>query len=68
MNNWTVFMVYREKVEVIEKEEWITYRGSINKYAELVAEYIEKMMKKDTDRIGNILKEIIEEDKQGIAI
>ena len=42
LGNWLFFIEYREKVEVMEKEEWMTFRGNLNQYADLVSEYLSK--------------------------
>lgn len=39
LGNWVFFMEYKEEVEKLEKEEWITFRGNLNKYADLVHDY-----------------------------
>lgn len=39
MGNWLLFMEYRAEIEKLEKEEWITFRGNLNKYADIVSEY-----------------------------
>lgn len=42
LGNWIFFMVYRSEVEQYEKEEWLTFRGSLNKYVDLITDFVNK--------------------------
>ena len=43
LGNWIVFMDFRNQVEVLEKEEWMTFRGTLFKYADLITEFEDKI-------------------------
>ena len=42
LGNWIIFMNFRTQVEELEKEEWMTFRGTLYKYSDIVNEFSEK--------------------------
>lgn len=39
LGKWLFFMEYRAQIEPFEREEWVTFRGSLNKYVDVVNDY-----------------------------
>ena len=39
LGNWVIFMEFRSRIEAIETEEWMTFRGTLYKYSDLINEY-----------------------------
>ena len=69
LGNWLFFIEYREKVEVMEKEEWMTFRGNLNQYADLVSEYLSKSKElQNVDQIAKLIREVLEDNSQGVIL
>ena len=48
-------MNFRNKVEELEKEEWMTFRGTLFKYADIVNEFSEKVKEAGGDSTSKFL-------------
>lgn len=60
LGNWVFFMEFRSEVEKYETEEWITFRGNLNKYAELVNDFISKAKQlKNMDQVAHLIKDVL---------
>jgi hypothetical protein len=69
LGNWLFFMQYRDAVEQLEPEEWITFRGNLNRYADLVTEYSAKAKEiAQVDQVAKLIREVLEENRQTIAL
>jgi hypothetical protein len=69
MGNWIFFIEYRNEVENFFNEEWIVFRLSLNKYANVVNDYIEKSKKIEAaDSVSKFLKEMLEDDREGLNL
>lgn len=65
MGNWLFFIEYRGEIEKFFDEEWIVFRLSLNKYANVVNDYIEKSKKIEiNDSVSKFLKEMMEDDRE----
>ena len=69
LGNWLLFIEFKGKVEQMEKEEWMTFRGNLNGYAEVVAEYLGKAKElTNLDRIAKLIKEVLEDNQQEVVL
>lgn len=69
MGNWLFFIEYRNEVEKFFNEEWIVFRLSLNKYANVVHDYSEKAKKIETmDAVSKFLKELMEDDRETLNL
>ena len=57
LGNWLFFMKYRAEVEVMEPQEWMTFRGTLNQYVDLVSEYLAKSKElANLDKVAKLIK------------
>lgn len=69
LGNWIFFILYRAEVEQYEKEEWLTFRGTLNKYVDIVNDYIVKAKSlTNVDQIAKFIREVLEDNKQAVPL
>lgn len=69
LGNWIFFMIYRAEVEKYEKEEWLTFRGSLNKYVDLITDFVNKSKSLvNMDQIAKFIREVLEDNKQAVPL
>ena len=68
LGNWIIFMDFRNKVEELEKQEWMTFRGTLFKYADIVNEFSEKVKEAGGDSTSKFLNEMIRESIESLGL
>ena len=62
-------MQFRNQVETMETEEWITFRGTLYKYGDLIHSYIENVKNiQIPDTASRFFKDMLNESQESLAL
>jgi hypothetical protein len=69
LGNWLFFMEFRAQVEPLEKEEWATFRGSLNQYVDLVGDFaVRAKALPASDPVAKFIREVLEDNRQAVPL
>ena len=62
-------MEYRAQIEPFEREEWVTFRGSLNKYVDVVNDYAARAKNLAVgDQVASFIRELLEDNRQAVPL
>lgn len=69
LGNWLFFMEFRAQIEPLEKEEWATFRGSLNRYVDIVNDFAAKAKSLPVgDQVAKFIREVLEDNRQAVPL
>jgi hypothetical protein len=69
LGNWLFFMEFRGQVEPLEREEWASFRGSLNRYVDLVNDFGARAKGLAVgDQVAKFIREVLEENRQAVPL
>jgi len=53
----------------MEKEEWLTFRGTLNKYQDLINDTISRSkVLTNFDQVAKFIRDVLEDNRQGVPL